>query len=106
MYDAIWSSLLRGHENCVPPVRDIVDKINKCRSSIVPQRWAVLAAMRRRPQGVPRYRDKSSDLSATLNKHLLENDLRYGRYVTHMFDAMPGKQDRTSADQDQAFLDQ
>jgi integrase len=35
-----------------------------------------LAAMKLRPQGFPRYRDKSSALSATLNKFLLENDLR------------------------------
>jgi integrase len=28
------------------------------------------------PEGFPRYRDKSSNLSATLNKYLLENNLR------------------------------
>lgn len=35
-----------------------------------------LAAMKLRPEGFPRYRDKSSGLSATLNKYLLENGLR------------------------------
>jgi len=34
------------------------------------------AALKLRPEGFPRYRDKSSSLSATLNKFLLENDLR------------------------------
>ena len=32
--------------------------------------------MRLRPDGFSRYRDKSSNLSATLNKYLLENGLR------------------------------
>jgi integrase len=32
--------------------------------------------MRLHPQGFPRYRDKSSGLSATLNKYLSENGLR------------------------------
>jgi integrase len=32
--------------------------------------------MSQRPQGFPRYRDKSSNLSATLNKYLLQNGLR------------------------------
>ncbi|KRQ16767.1 hypothetical protein [Bradyrhizobium manausense] len=34
------------------------------------------AAMQKRPQVVPRYRDKSSNLSAALNKYRLENGLR------------------------------
>lgn len=42
----------------------------------IPLVGAALAAMRKRPQGFPRYRDKSSNLSATLNKYLLENGLR------------------------------
>lgn len=42
----------------------------------IPLVGAALAAMRKRPEGFPRYRDKSSNLSATLNKYLLENDLR------------------------------
>jgi integrase len=42
----------------------------------IPLVGAALAAMRLRPQGFPRYRDKSSSLSATLNKFLLENGLR------------------------------
>jgi integrase len=42
----------------------------------IPLVGAALPAMRMRPQGFPRYRDKSSSLSATLNKYLLENDLR------------------------------
>jgi integrase len=32
--------------------------------------------MKLRPEGFPRYRDKSSSLSATLNKYLEENGLR------------------------------
>jgi integrase len=42
----------------------------------IPIVGAALAAMRKRPQGFPRYRDKSSNLSATLNKYLWENGLR------------------------------
>jgi integrase len=42
----------------------------------IPLVGAALAAMRKRPNGFPRYRDKSSGLSATLNKFLLENGLR------------------------------
>lgn len=37
---------------------------------------AALAALRKRPAGFPHYRDKSSMLSAALNKFLRENDLR------------------------------
>jgi integrase len=32
--------------------------------------------MKLRPEGFPRYRDKSSSLSAAVNKYLLENGLR------------------------------
>jgi hypothetical protein len=32
--------------------------------------------MKLRPQGFPRYRDKASNLSAEVNKYLLENGLR------------------------------
>jgi integrase len=42
----------------------------------IPLVGAALAAMRKCQQGFPRYRDKSSNLSATLNKYLLENGLR------------------------------
>jgi integrase len=42
----------------------------------IPLVGAALATMRMRPQGFPRYRDKSSSLSATLNKYMLENGLR------------------------------
>jgi integrase len=42
----------------------------------IPLVGAALAAMKKRPQGFPRYRDKSSNLSATLNKYLWENGLR------------------------------
>ena len=42
----------------------------------IPLVGAALAAMKLRPEGFPRYRDKSSNLSATLNKYLLENALR------------------------------
>ena len=42
----------------------------------IPLVGVALKAMKLRPQGFPRYRDKSSGLSATLNKFLLENDLR------------------------------
>jgi integrase len=42
----------------------------------IPLVGVALAAMKRRPEGFPRYRDKSSTLSATLNKYLLDNGLR------------------------------
>jgi integrase len=42
----------------------------------IPLVGGALAALRARPQGFLRYRDKASGLSATLNKYLLENDLR------------------------------
>ncbi len=42
----------------------------------IPLVGAALAAMRKRPAGFPRYRDKSSSLSATVNKYLAENNLR------------------------------
>lgn len=42
----------------------------------IPLVGAALAALRKRPSGFPRYRDKASNLSATLNKYLLENGLR------------------------------
>jgi integrase len=42
----------------------------------IPLVGAALAAMKLRPDGFPRYRDKSSNLSSTLNKYLLENALR------------------------------
>ncbi|MGY3582615.1 integrase [Bradyrhizobium sp. USDA 4341] len=42
----------------------------------IPLVGAALAAMKKRPQGFPRYRDKSSNLSSALNKFLLENELR------------------------------
>lgn len=42
----------------------------------IPLVGVALAAMRLHPKGFPRYRDKSSGLSATLNKYLSENGLR------------------------------
>jgi integrase len=42
----------------------------------IPLVGAALAAMMLRAQGFPRYRDKASNLSATVNKYLLENGLR------------------------------
>jgi integrase len=42
----------------------------------IPLVGAALAAMKVRPQGFPRYRDKASNLSATVNKYLQENGLR------------------------------
>jgi integrase len=42
----------------------------------IPLVGVALAAMKLRPEGFPRYRDKSSGLSATLNKYLSENGLR------------------------------
>lgn len=42
----------------------------------IPLVGTALAAMRKHPEGFPRYRDKSSNLSATLNKYLWENGLR------------------------------
>lgn len=42
----------------------------------IPLVGVALEAMKLRPQGFPRYRDKGSSLSATLNKYLLENKLR------------------------------
>ncbi|MGY3690570.1 integrase [Bradyrhizobium sp. USDA 3240] len=42
----------------------------------IPLVGVALAAMEKWPQGFPRYRDKSSNLSATLNKYLFEHGLR------------------------------
>jgi integrase len=42
----------------------------------IPLVGVALAAMKLRPQGFPRYRDKSSSLSATVNKFLRVNGLR------------------------------
>jgi integrase len=42
----------------------------------IPLVGVALAAMRLRPSGFPRYRDRSSGLSGTLNKYLAENGLR------------------------------
>jgi integrase len=42
----------------------------------IPLVGAAFAAMKQRPKGFPRYRDKASGLSSTLNKYLLENGLR------------------------------
>jgi site-specific recombinase XerD len=42
----------------------------------IPLVGVALAAMKLRPEGFSRYRDKSSGLSATLNKYLSENGLR------------------------------
>jgi integrase len=42
----------------------------------IPLVGVALAAMRLHPKGFPRYRDKSSGLSSTLNKFLSENGLR------------------------------
>jgi len=42
----------------------------------IPLVGAALAALKKRPQGFPRYRDKASNLSATVNKYLWENGLR------------------------------
>jgi integrase len=42
----------------------------------IPLVGVALAAMTRRPKGFPRYRDKSSSLSATVNKFLRVNGLR------------------------------
>lgn len=42
----------------------------------IPLVGVALATMKLHPQGFPRYRDKSSQLSAALNKFLLENGLR------------------------------
>jgi len=55
-----------------------VGRVLKTKSSKreIPLVGAALAAMKLRPEGFPRYRDKSSSLSATLNKYLLEHDLR------------------------------
>lgn len=45
----------------------------------IPLVGVALAVMKQRPEGFPRYRDKSSGLSATLNKYLTENGLRPSR---------------------------
>lgn len=42
----------------------------------IPLVGVALAAIQMHPKGFPRYRDKSSSLSATLNKYLSENGLR------------------------------
>jgi len=46
----------------------------------IPLVGVALEAMKRRPEGFPRYRDKSSHLSSTLNKYLSENGLRQGAH--------------------------
>ena len=48
----------------------------------IPLVGAALAAMKLRPQGFPRYRDRSSSLSATVNKYLRENGLRPSKMHT------------------------
>jgi integrase len=48
----------------------------------IPLVGMALAAMRLHPNGFPRYRDKSSSLSGTLNKYLSENGLRPTREHT------------------------
>ena len=55
-----------------------VGRVLKTKSSQreLPLVGAALAAMKLRPMGFPRYGDKSSALSATLNKFVLENGLR------------------------------
>jgi integrase len=42
----------------------------------IPLVGVALEAMKRMPQGFPRYRDRSSGMSGALNKYLKENDLR------------------------------
>lgn len=42
----------------------------------IPLVGVALAAMRRRPHGFPKYRDRATVLSATVNKYLSENGLR------------------------------
>lgn len=42
----------------------------------IPLVGVALAAMKLKPQGFPRYRDRSSSMSGALNKYLRENDLR------------------------------
>jgi integrase len=42
----------------------------------IPLVGAALPALRKRPEGFARYRDKSSSLSATVNKYLSENNRR------------------------------
>jgi integrase len=42
----------------------------------IPLVGVALAALKLKPQGFPRYRDKSSGMSGTLNKYLKENGLR------------------------------
>jgi hypothetical protein len=51
-------------------------KTEDCQREI-PLVGAALAAMKQRPKGFPRYRDKASSLSATLNKYLLRDSLRH-----------------------------
>ena len=48
----------------------------------VPLVGVALAAMRQRPHGFPKYRDKATALSATVNKYLTENGLRPTREHT------------------------
>lgn len=71
--DAIVLNTSTPHVKIVPDGRRL--KTEDSRREI-PLVGVALAAMRKRPEGFPRYRDKSSNLSATLNKYLLENDLR------------------------------
>lgn len=48
----------------------------------IPLVGAALAAMRLRPNGFPRYRDKSGTLSALVNKYLSVNGLRPSEHHT------------------------
>lgn len=63
----------------IEPSEDPDDPIEiKTRSSIrdIPLVGVSLAAMKKFPNGFPRYKDNASSLSAALNKYLLENGLR------------------------------
>jgi integrase len=71
--DAIVLNAAIPHVRILPDGRRL--KTEDSRREI-PLVGTALAAMQKRPQGFPRYRDKSSNLSATLNKYLLENGLR------------------------------
>jgi integrase len=66
-------------DTSIPYVRILPD--GRCLKTADSQReiplvGGALGALRKRPSGFPRYRDKASNLSATLNKYLLANGLR------------------------------
>ncbi len=68
-----WSKLFEEYEAMT---KDEVKDFSRNQLRVWRNSRVALAAMKLRPQGFPRYRDKSSSLSATVNKFLRVNGLR------------------------------